>query len=97
MAEILSGSIDLNKIDKTKIKEVVKKDGTKALYYDVQITINNEADQHNQIGNMITAQTKPERDAKTPKVFLANFKRVWTDVVPKLEDNNEPDQSPLPF
>ena len=46
MAQILNGSIDLTKIDKTKIKEVTKKDGTIAKYLDVSIFVNDSEDDY---------------------------------------------------
>lgn len=88
MAEILSGSIDLSKIDKSKIKEVVKKDGTKALYYDVSIFIKNEQDQYNNIASISQSQTKEERESKIPQIYLGNLKRTWSAKPPKLEESN---------
>ena len=52
MAQILNGSIDLTKIDKTKIKEVTKKDGTIAKYLDVSIFINDSEDDYKNIASM---------------------------------------------
>ena len=77
MAQILNGSIDLTKIDKTKIKEVTKKDGTTAKYLDVSIFINDSEDDYKNIASMTIGQTKEEREAKSPKVYLGNLKRTW--------------------
>lgn len=77
MAQILNGSIDLTKIDKTKIKEVTKKDGTIAKYLDVSIFVNDSEDDYKNIASMTIGQTKEEREAKTPKVYLGNLKRTW--------------------
>lgn len=100
MAEILSGSIDLNKIDKSKIKEVVKKDGSKALYYDVSIFIKDEQDQYNNIASISQSQTKEERESKIPQNYLGNLKRTWVSNPPKLEDvkvGNLENDNDLPF
>lgn len=99
MAEILSGSIDLSKIDKSKIVEKKLKDGSTAKFLNIQIAINNEADQYGNIAGLTISQTQEERQAKTKKVYLGNLKRVWSDTPPKLEDNasnGEIDNS-LPF
>lgn len=96
MAEILSGSIDLNKIEKSKIKEVKLKDGSTAKFLNIQISVNNEADSYGNIAGLTIQQTQEERTAKVKKVYLGNLKRVWTDVAPKLEDNNGTGDT-LPF
>ena len=74
MASIISGSIDLNKIDKLKIYE-----GKKGKYYPVTVVLNNELGQYGDSGYIQTEQTKEERDSKQPKTFLGNVKVVWTD------------------
>jgi|TARA_E500000081_G_scaffold136762_1_gene150894 hypothetical protein len=74
MASIISGSIDLTKIDKSKIYE-----GKKGKYYPVTVVLNNELGNYGDSGYIQTEQTKEERDAKQPKTFLGNVKVVWTD------------------
>ncbi len=88
MAELLSGSIDLTKIDKSKIVE--GKNGQK--YYPIQVSINDQEDQYKNIASISTNQTKEEREAKTPKVFLGNLKSVW-----KGESKNTPKQVETPI
>jgi hypothetical protein len=100
MAEILSGSIDLSKIDKSKIVEKKLKDGSTAKFLNINISINNEVDQYGNIAGLTISQTQEERQAKTKKVYLGNLKRVWSDTPPKLEDsasNGEIDDQSLPF
>jgi hypothetical protein len=100
MAEILSGSIDLNLIDKNKVKVVTKKDGTIAKYYDVSVFIKDEADQYNNIATISPQQTKEERQAKVKPIYLANLKLVWESTPPTLEktaSNGEIDDQSLPF
>lgn len=98
MAEILSGSLDLSKIDKSKI--VVGKNGAK--YYNIQVVINDEKDKYENIASISTNQTKEEREAKTPKVFLGNLKSVWKGES-KTTPKNQPEapkvdeSSDLPF
>ena len=74
MANIISASIDLTKIDKTKIYE-----GKKGKYYPITIVLNDEVGQYGDSGYIQTEQTKAERDAKLPKTFLGNCKVVWTN------------------
>jgi len=79
MAQIISASIDVTKIDKTRIKEVKKKDGTIAKYIDISIVVNDEQDQYGNICSISEGQTKEERESKAPKNYLGNGKRVWAD------------------
>ena len=103
MAEILSGSIDLNKIDKSKIIEKKLKDGSMGKFLNINITINNDTDPYGNIAGLTITQTQEERQAKVKKVYLGNLKRVWTDENPVLEQNNKDDSdgdgksSDLPF
>ena len=77
LKEILTLSVDLTKIDKSKIKEVTRKDGTKALFIDLTLYVNSEADQYSNIGSVAINQSKEEREAKAPKVYVGNAKRQW--------------------
>jgi hypothetical protein len=99
MAEILSGSIDLSKIDKSKIVEKKLKDGSTGKFLNINIAINNEADVYGNIAGLTISQTQEERTAKAKKVYLGNLKRVWSDApAPTLEDSKqENDSDPLPF
>ena len=74
MASIIKTSINLNSIDKTKII-----DGKKGKYLPITITLNDEVDQFGNQGPVVIAQTKEERDAKVPKVYLGNVQVVWTN------------------
>lgn len=72
MARIISASIDLSKIDKSKI---VEKNGAK--YYDFDITVNDEPNKFGQDVSITQKQSKEEREAKEKKVFIGNGKTVW--------------------
>ncbi len=74
MALILATSINLNEIPKDKI--IV---GKKGKYLPISITLNDELDQFGNQGPVIVSQSKEEREAKTPKVYLGNVKLVWTN------------------
>jgi hypothetical protein len=98
MAEILSGSIDLSKIDKSKIVEKKLKDGSTAKFLNINIAINNEVDQYGNVAGLTISQTQEERQAKTKKVYLGNLKRVWSDTPPTLEkSSSNGDLQDLPF
>ena len=73
MAKLISASIDLSKIDKSKIKE---KDGHK--YYDITIALNDEKDKYGNDCAITEGQTKEERLDKVKKVYLGNGKIIWT-------------------
>jgi hypothetical protein len=98
MAEILSGSINLNLIKKENIKEVKLKDNSTAKFLNINISINNEVDQYGNVAGLTISQTQEERQAKTKKVYLGNLKRVWSDTPPTLEKTaSNGDLQDLPF
>jgi hypothetical protein len=99
MAEILSGSINLNLIKKENIKEVTLKDGSTAKFLNINISINNEVDQYGNVAGLTISQSQEERQAKTKKVYLGNLKRVWSDTPPALEVTikDEDSSQELPF
>jgi hypothetical protein len=74
MAGIIKTSINLSAIPKEAI--IV---GKKGKYLPVTITVNDEVDQFGNQGPVIVSQSKEEREAKTPKVYLGNSQVVWTN------------------
>ena len=76
MASIIKMSINLSEIPKHKII-----DGKKGKYLPITITINDEIDQFGNQGPALVEQSKEEREAKAPKVYLGNAKVVWTNGV----------------
>jgi len=81
MSAIITLSIDLTKIDKTKLKD--------GKYLNTQIFINDETKFGNNV-SMAYSQNKEERDAKTPKQYIANGKVNWTDGTIKVAEKDEP-------
>lgn len=83
MSSIISASIDVTKIDRTKL--------IKDKYLNISITVNDENDK---FGNNVTVtlnQSQEERTAKTPKTYLGNGKVVWGQgKVETKEDNGMP-------
>ena len=85
MASIIKASINLNQVPKDKIIN-----GKKGKYLPITITINDEVDQFGNQGPLMVEQSKEEREAKMPKVYLGNVKVVWTngqnvDAAPRMD------------
>lgn len=96
MASIINFSIDLTKIPKDKII-----DGKKGKYLPVTLTLNDELDNFGNNGPVIVGQTKEEREAKVPKVYLGNAKVNWTngqnvDVAPRDGQPQQRQAAPAP-
>jgi len=95
MSSILNLSIDLSKVDKSKLVD--------GKYLNTQIFINDETKFGNNV-SMAYSQSKEQREAKEPKQYIANGKVVWTDNVIKVAEkevenvSNEPKKDDsLPF
>jgi hypothetical protein len=70
---IISCSIDVTKIDKTKLVE--GKNGAK--YFNFDVIVNDEPNQYGKDVSISLSQTKEERTAKEKKVFIGSGKTVW--------------------
>lgn len=75
--QILNGSIDLAKIDKSKIKEMTLKNGNVAKFLDITIIVNDSLDKFGKDGSISMSQSKEEREAKHSKTFIGNVKKVY--------------------
>lgn len=106
MATIANISIDVTKIDKSKL--IDGKDGRK--YYNMTFSINDSTDQYGNNIQVWEGQSKEEREAKAQRNFLGNGRTVWsgenkpqqnTTVTQPIESNKnytpENDQDDLPF
>ena len=94
MSAIINASIDLSKVDKSRIFE---KDGRKWL--NLSISVNDETNYGNNVGISLS-QSKEEREAKTQKTFIGNGKVVWNSgtIVNAVKEeqapvNNSPTQN----
>ena len=83
MATIVNASINLSKIDQSKIYE-----GKNGKYLTVSIVLNDETRYGNNV-SISEAQTKEEREAKSEKNYLGNGKVVWTDGNVTLAEREE--------
>ena len=86
MSKLLTGSIDLNKIDKTKIVSVDKngkpfENGAK--YLNVVVWLNDEADKYGNNASIQISQSKEEREAGVKAIYIGNLKQPQSR-------NNEP-------
>ena len=91
MAQIISASIDLTKIDKSKINN--HKNGS--AYYNIDIFINDEKDQYGNDCAISQSQSKEEREAKDKKVYIGNGKSVFNSDSSQSENKSE--EINLPF
>ena len=96
MASITKASLNLKAIPKDKIYK-----GKKGDYLPVTIVLNDELDPYGNSGPIYVEQTKEEREAKVPKVYLGNVKVVWTngtnvDKAPFEENGGQQQQQSKP-
>ena len=98
MGALINLSLRVDKLPKEKF--VQGKDG--AVYYNFTIGVNDESNQWGQNVSATDSQTKEEREAKKPKMYLGNGNVVWTDGNIKLADKKveataKEVESDLPF
>lgn len=99
MATIINASIDVTKIPKESL--VVGKKGT---YANVTVFINDETRFGNN-ASIAMSQSKEEREAGNPKIYLGNGKVVYTEGEVKVAERedapvapvSEGQEAPLPF
>jgi len=77
MSAIIQMSIDLTKIDKSKLKD--------GKYLNVSISVNDETRYDNNV-SMCYNQTKEERDSGAKKIYFANGRCIWTDGIIKVAE-----------
>jgi len=86
MAKLLTGSINLSKIDKTKIVDRDKngnpfENGSKFL--NIVVWINDEPDNYGNTASIQIGQSKEEREAGVKSIYIGNLKESQSR-------NNEP-------
>ena len=86
MGALINVSLNLDKLDKTKIVK-----GKNGNYYNLTVSVNDTTSQYGDNASVFNAQTKEERDAKTAKSYVGNGKVVWTDgTIVTAERQEEP-------
>lgn len=91
MARIMSISIDVTKIDKTKIISVDKNGQpfkNNAKYLNLDVVLNDEVNDYGQDCSIKINQSKEEREAKKPAIYLGNGKTVWKSDVNNVDVHN---------
>jgi hypothetical protein len=95
MSTILNLSIDLSKVDKSKLVD--------GKYLNTQIFVNDDTRYGNNV-SMAYSQSKEERESKVQKQYIANGRVVFTDGNIKVAEkevenvvNNTKEDSNLPF
>ena len=89
MGAIINFSINLDKIDKSK---VVK--GKKGTYYNLTVSLNNQTDPYGNNASIFESQSKEERDAKADRNYLGNGKVAWTDGIISVAEGQQ-QQAPV--
>lgn len=96
MASIIKASINLEKIDKSKIIS-----GKKGKYLPITIVVNDDVDNYGNQGPISIAQSKEERETKANKTYLGNVQVVWTngqnvDAAPRTDGGGQAQAAPEP-
>lgn len=79
---VFTFSIDLTKIDKSRIKEVQKKDGTTGKFLNLVMMTNEQPDQYGNDGFIAESVTKEEKEAGKRGNILGNCKQVGKPTQP---------------
>ena len=97
---MLTGSIDLNKIDRSKIVST-NKDGKPfengAKYLNVVVWINDEADQYGNNASIQISQSKEEREAGAKSIYIGNLKEPQSRSNEPTSAKNAQATDDLPF
>jgi hypothetical protein len=71
MATLITQSIDVTKITKSKLRE--------GKYLDITTNVEDATNKFGQNVSTYESQTKEEREAKAKRTYIGNGKVVWTD------------------
>lgn len=100
MGQLLNISIDLSKVDKSRI--IKGKNGSK--YYNLSLWVADEKDQYGNDVSVFDSQTKEQRDAKEKRNFLGNGRVMFGSQQQPAQQSNysqyngsTEDSSNLPF
>ena len=81
MSILINASIDLTKVDKTKL--------VKGKYLNLTISINDNLDNYGNNVALTIQQSKEEREIKASKTFLGNGKVVYTNGEVKVAEKQD--------
>jgi hypothetical protein len=71
MSALISVSLDVSKIDKSKIKD--------GKYLELTISVDDETNQWGKNTSVYHSQTKEERESKASRAYIGGGKVVWTN------------------
>ena len=100
MSKLLIGSIDLNKIDKTKIVDRDKNGNpfeNNAKYLNVAVWVNDEVDQYGNSASIQISQSKEEREAGVKATYIGNLKEPQSRSNEPTSTKRESVDDDLPF
>ena len=81
MGTLINASIDLTKVDKSKL--------IKGKYLNMTVSVNDNLDNYGNNVAITIQQSKEERDLKASKTFLGNGKVVYTNGEVKVAEKQE--------
>jgi hypothetical protein len=100
MAKLLTGSIDLNKIDKTKIIST-DKNGNRfengAKYLNIAVWINDETDKYGNTASIQISQSKEERESGVKAIYIGNLKEPQSRTNEPTSTRTASVEDTLPF
>ena len=90
MGALINVSINLDKLDKTKIIK-----GKKGNYYQLTLSVQDETSQFGDNASVYDSQSKEEREAKANRNYVGNGSVIWTDGnIVAAERKQQPAQEP---
>jgi hypothetical protein len=81
MGTLINASIDLTKVDKTKL--------VKGKYLNLTIAVNDNLDNYGNNVSLTIQQSKEEREIKASKTYLGNGKVVYTNGEVKVAEKQD--------
>ena len=100
MSKLLTGSIDLNKIDKTKIVSTDKNGNpfeNGAKYLNVVVWLNDEPDNYGNTASIQISQSKEEREAGAKSIYIGNLKEPQSRTNESTSARTASVEDTLPF
>lgn len=90
MGALINVSINLDKLDKSKIIK-----GKKGNYYQLTLSVQDETSAYGDNASIFDTQSKEERDAKANRNYVGNGSVIWTDGnIVAAERKQQPAQEP---
>ena len=100
MSKLLTGSIDLNKIDKTKIVDR-DKDGNLfqngAKFLNIVVWVNDEPDNYGNTASIQIGQSKEERESGAKSIYIGNLKEPQSRTNESTSARTASVEDTLPF